>query len=266
MPLLRRQAHPSRFRGQGLRRRAALALVAGVGGAAWLGAPILRRVLTPEPAYEPIPGLDGFRRVASGSVSGGNPALQGIDAPRRPATMDTICAHLFDAPLPEGPVPIAYFSDARCVFCRELSPLLHEIEDSAPVAVTWHEYPLLGPASQRAARATVAAGMQGAQRAFHDRLMGTPFLPNDAYLRELATEAGINPDRLLRDMASDAVTVHLERTARVGRAFGFRGTPALVVGRTAVLGQVSERRLRALVAQERRADAPFPCRRGRVLR
>jgi len=217
------------------------------------------RAITPAPSYEPMPGLPGFRRVASGSVSGGNVALSGIDAPRGTAGMGTICAHLFEAPVPEGHVPIAYFSDARCVFCRTLSPRLHEIEASAPVTVTWHEYPLLGPASRRAAQATIAAGLQGAHRAFHDRLMGTPFLPTDAYLRRLAAGVGIDADRQLRDMTSERVAARLDRTARIGRAFGFHGTPALVVGRTAILGEVSDAQLLALVSQERRAEAPHPC-------
>jgi len=221
---------------------------------------MLRRTLIPAPRYEPLPGLEGFRRIAGGGASRGSPALLGLDGGADPASMDTICAHLFADERPDGHVPIAYFSDARCVFCRAMSPLLHKIEESAPVTVTWHEYPLLGATSRRAAQAAVAAGLQGAYAAFHDRLMGTPILPNEGYLRLLAEDAGIDPDRLMRDMTSDDVAARIARTARIARAFGFNGTPALVVGRTAVLGRVSEARLRSLIAAERRSDAPHPCR------
>jgi protein-disulfide isomerase len=137
--------------------------------------------------------------------------------------------------------------------------MLHEIEDSDPVRITWHELPLLGPASRRAARASLAARRQGAYQVFHDRLMGTPIVPNDAYLRRIATDAGIDGDRLLDDMASDAVTDQLARTARLARLFGFYGTPALVVGRTALLGSVEKWQLRRLIEMEGTSSEPAPC-------
>jgi 2-hydroxychromene-2-carboxylate isomerase len=94
---------------------------------------------------------------------------------------------------------------------------------------------------------------------FHDRLMGTPIVPNDAYLRRIATDAGIDGDRLLDDMASDAVTDQLARTARLARLFGFYGTPALVVGRTALLGSVEKWQLRRLIEMEGTSSEPAPC-------
>ena len=241
-----------------MRRRTALALL-GIGAAVFTLPPLVRRLRAPDLAFEPLPGVPGFRRVSGGNVSGGDPAMVGLDNGPQDIPQQDICTDLFEAGTPPGLVPIAYFSDARCVFCRALSPMLHEIADSDPVRITWHELPLLGPASHRAARASLAARRQGAYRVFHDRLMGTPVVPNDAYLRRIAADAGIDADRLLRDMGSDAVTDQLARTARLARLFGFYGTPALVVGRTALLGSVEKWQLRRLVEVERTAQEPRPC-------
>lgn len=243
-----------------LRRRAALGLLA-VGAAAAILPPVTRWLRTPDLTYQPLPGLPGFRQLAGGGVSGGDPLRVGLDlgSEAGPASSKDICASLFDNPAPEDRVPVAYFSDARCVYCRVLSPMLHEIETDAPIHITWHELPLLGPASQRAAKANLAARRQGAYRVFHDRLMGTPFVPNDAYIRQIAEDAGIDAGQLLRDMDSDEITSTLARTARIARAFGFFGTPALVVGRTAILGTVERRQLRHVIEAELAATDPWPC-------
>ena len=241
-----------------MRRRAILGVLAA-GAALAVLPPVIRRLRAPDLTYHPLPGLPGFRKLSGGDVSSGDPLLIGLDGGAVTALPEDICAGLFDDDTPADHVPIAYFSDARCIYCRILSPILHEIADSAPVRITWHELPLLGPTSRRAAQASVAARNQGAYRTFHDRLMGTPFVPNDAYLRRIAADAGIDADQLLRDMASDAVADSLARTARIARAFGFYGTPALVVGRTAILGSLDKRRLRRLIEAERISADPQPC-------
>ena len=63
-----------------------------------------------------------------------------------------------------------------------------------------------------------------------------------------------------RDMDGAAVSRRLAESAALAGLFGFAGTPALVVGRTVVVGAIGEARLRALIARERR-DGPIPaCR------
>jgi predicted DsbA family dithiol-disulfide isomerase len=242
-----------------MRRRAFLTVLAA-GGFVALVPPVIRRLRTPDLTYQPLPGLPGFRKLSGGDVSGGDPMLIGLDTgTAADSPPGDICTHLFRAGMPPDAVPIAYFSDARCVYCRVLSPLLHEIAETQPVRISWHELPLLGETSRRAAKASLAARRQDAYQTFHDRLMGTPFVPNDAYLRRVAADAGIDADRLLRDMASDAVADDLARTARIAQAFGFYGTPALVVGRTAILGSVDKRQLRRLIEAERTSSEPHPC-------
>lgn len=244
-----------------LSRRASLRLVTGAAviAAAYGAAAGLRRLMEPDLTFEPIAGLPGFRHMAGGPVSAGTLLFAGLEDPEADAlSPGSLCAALFASPRPDLP-QIAYFSDSRCIHCRVLSPLLHALETEGAAAITWHELPLLGQASRLSARAALAARAQGAYDLFHSRLMGSPVLLTPQHLAALAREAGIDPDRLVQDMDGPAVIHQLATTAALARRFGFIGTPALVVGRTAVLGRVERRLLIRLLAAEAAEPGPAPC-------
>ena len=84
-------------------------------------------------------------------------------------------------------------------------------------------------------------------------------MPNTAYIRQIALDAGIDVEQLLGDMQGAEVADTIAGTAGLARRFGFYGTPALVVGRTAVLGNIDERKLRRLIEIEAKMTDPGPC-------
>jgi protein-disulfide isomerase len=198
----------------------------------------------------PLNGVPGFRYLDAGAASGGfsNPFV-GIDAgaEARPGSVDD----LFTAAAAPGDVPVAVFSDYNCVYCRVLTKTVAEEAQADGIAVTWHELPLLGPSSRQGARAALAAGLQGAYLPMHKRLMSTRFRPTPAYVETVATELGLDPARLLSDMEGPDVAAQLEASAGVARLFGIIGTPALVVGRVLVLGNIGRPTLRQLIEMER---------------
>ena len=51
-------------------------------------------------------------------------------------------------------------------------------------------------------------------------------------------------------MESEAVTGQLDRSTAIAAVFGFIGTPSLVIGRTAVMGDVSKQSLLDLIGIE----------------
>ncbi|WGH78606.1 DsbA family protein [Jannaschia sp. GRR-S6-38] len=107
------------------------------------------------------------------------------------------------------------------------------------------------------ARAALAADMQGAYAASHKRLMRGRFVATPEYLKILARDIGEDGNRLLSDIESETVSERLRTTEAVARTFGFIGTPALVGGRTVVVGTVSEDIIATLVEQGRR-EGPLP--------
>jgi protein-disulfide isomerase len=218
--------------------------------------------------FEPLDDPMGFRCIVAGETSGMPSPLLGLDAPDAPdaaipeAVMRAdLCSGLLGEPPAAGVVVIASFSDYNCPFCRVLTKRLSDLESRSggDMRITWHELPMLGPTLISAARAALAADMQGAYAAFHKRLMRGRSVATPEFLALLARDIGVDGDRLLSDMESDAVSDRLRNTETVARIFGFIGTPALVVGGTIVVGTVSEAVIAALVEQERRDGPPPVC-------
>lgn len=197
----------------------------------------------------------GFRRLVGGGASSGaafDPFV-GLDDGEdpTPALDGELCAALFGrSPGRRDAMPMAYFTDHNCLYCRALEPRLALIADE--VALTTHELPLLGPTSVLAARANLAAQAQDAGTAFRKALAAAPAAAaSRASLAALASGIGIDPARLVTDMYAPTTDRALARSRALARVFGIPGTPALVVGRTFVLGAVGEGTLRRLVERER---------------
>ncbi len=219
---------------------------------------------------EEIPGLPGFLRAGGGAVSRRGDFLIGIAPPEGPAAPGPQeiaadpCAALFSPPPPPGVVPIAFFTDYNCPYCRVMTGILARLEadPGAGVRIYRHELAILGAASEMAARGALAARAQGAYDAFHRRLMRSRFLADANYMRALAEGMGLDAGRLLADMTTPETEAELARTKALARLLGINATPGLVVGRIVVVGEISPARLAALIEHERGAPPPQACSGG----
>jgi protein-disulfide isomerase len=208
---------------------------------------------------------EGFRKFVAGETSGGFDPLVGLGtadsievAAQKAAALErvseNICSALYGGLTPTPiQVPMASFSDYYCPFCRVQTKRLADMTSEMPdkIAVAWHELPLLGDSSNLAAKAALAAKRQGAYVAFHERLMTTPFQASPEYLARLSDDIGVDSKKLITDMESAEITRELEKSAALARVFAFVGTPALVIGRTVVQGQISDRMVREIIELER---------------
>ena len=154
---------------------------------------------------------------------------------------------------PDGDVTLVEFFDYQCGFCkRSLKPVMDLLESDAGLRIVWKEFPVLGPVSRFAARASMAAARQGKYLAFHEAVMGAPGkLTEDAVLA-IAARAGLDAARLRRDMEDPSIEAYLDETRRLAGALGVTGTPAFVIGGTLVPGAVGGARLKQLVAEARK--------------
>ncbi|MEC7794404.1 MAG: DsbA family protein [Pseudomonadota bacterium] len=228
--------------------------------AAYPTAKSIKEALTPLPELEPMADPAGFRKANVGPSSSGFNPLVGVgepnDAPALPIeeTRLTICESLFpEATANPGVVPIASFADYYCPFCRIQTKNLAALSTqlAGRVSMHWHELPLLGETSMLAARAALAAKKQGAYVAFQERLMSSPFQATEAYLEALSTSIGVDHAKLASDMNSEAIRAEIQTSSALAQIFGFIGTPALVVGRTVIQGQISNAALKKIVEIER---------------
>ncbi len=149
-------------------------------------------------------------------------------------------------------VQLAYFSDLYCPYCRVLSQRVIALQSELEIDISWHETPIFGDASVRAAKGQVAAGRQGAYEVFHKSLVRTPVQVTDEFLLQRAGTLGLDIAQFQEDYESDETLTALGRSRAIANRFGFIGTPVLIVGRTVVEGQISQTNLRQLIALEAR--------------
>jgi predicted DsbA family dithiol-disulfide isomerase len=224
----------------------------------------------PEIVFEPIDGLPPFRRLSgSGTLSGGTPVdpmFVGLEArPDGEAELtaelrQTLCARTLGDWQPAGPVPVTYFTDLRCPNCVTLERHLDAIRsDPAPlIRQTTREFPVFGPASEEAARAILAASRQDEAEAIRARLRRSAPPRSTAAWLDHATALRLDPVRFRLDFEGADVARQLAEDRAMARILGVPGTPALLIGRTLVIGVQSEGFLRALIAREAE-DGPPVC-------
>lgn len=240
-------------------------VVIGAIGLGYAGLRVLPGLFPETLELEPIAHPPGFRKYVAGETSGGFDPFVGLNMqePAEAAAMreaadrrvrENICATLYGGlDLTGSDVPMASFSDYYCPYCRVQTKRLADMVRSGDigVSVAWHELPLLGESSNLAAKAALAAKRQGAYPEFHARLMRSPFRATPEYLETLAKDIDVDGSQLVEDMNSPETSRELEDSAALARLFAFVGTPALVIGRTVVQGQISDQMIRRIVELER---------------
>ncbi|MDV7142986.1 DsbA family protein [Tropicimonas sp. TH_r6] len=241
--------------------------VAAVGAAAWKYVP---RIFEAPLSFEAMADPEGFRKIEGGKRSAAFDPFFGLspdevdpgEAVTEATVRQDICGALYGGnTVPSGVVRIASFSDYYCPYCRVQTQKLARLEEnsSGGIEVVWHELPLLGETSDMAAKAALAAKRQGAYVLFHKRLMKSAFRPTPEYLRLLSKDIGIDHDQMAADMASASVEEELRTSAALARIFAFVGTPALVVGKTVIQGQISDRTIERLIELEREEGVSATC-------
>ncbi|MFM7343937.1 MAG: DsbA family protein [Tagaea sp.] len=162
-----------------------------------------------------------------------------------------------DAPVagnPRGTVVVVEFFDYRCPYCKRMhEPIRQMLAADRDVRVVRRDLPILGPASIVASRAALASRAQGAARyeAFHDAMMTARGNLDEAGVFRIAREAGLDVERLRRDMEEPRVAALLRRNADLAQALGLTGTPGYAIGEALVPGAVDLATLRSLVAEAR---------------
>jgi hypothetical protein len=209
-------------------------------------APLVGGLFEGELKFTPLKGVDGFRKIDEGAVSSAaiDPFF-GLDNDRIRADklQGTLTDNLHFAK--GAGVPVAEFTDYNCPYCKVLSEHVHALQDAGEITLSLHPLPLLGSDSLDAARIALAVD----DDAFHRRLMSARFRVDADYALQLARDQGRDREAIRARFNSH--DRHIARTQALAEVFGIIGTPALVVGRTLVIGQISERRLAQLIAAER---------------
>ncbi|WP_128923304.1 DsbA family protein [Bradyrhizobium guangxiense] len=157
---------------------------------------------------------------------------------------------------PNGNITIVEWSDYNCPYCRKLEPELRQVvQDDGKVRLVMKDWPILGPVSVTAARSALAAKFQDKYHQAHDAMMGVSSRLTEPRINELLAAAGVDMDRLKRDLAGRGSDIDalLKRNNEQAEAFGFRGTPSFIVGKYRVPGVLSMTEFEQVIADARKA-------------
>jgi protein-disulfide isomerase len=129
----------------------------------------------------------------------------------------------------------------------ELQTLL--AKDSS-LRIIYKEFPILGPQSQTAARAALAAGRQGKFAEFHQALLESNGVSEDE-IKELSGRLRLDYAALQRDMNDPKIIAAIDRNIRLAASLNINGTPAYLIGSRVIPGAIDFDSLITIIKAER---------------
>jgi protein-disulfide isomerase len=158
----------------------------------------------------------------------------------------------------DGDITIVEYFDYNCPYCRSIDPELQQVvHDDGKIRLVLKDWPILGPVSVVAARMALASKYQDKFADAHQALIGVASKLSESRIGELLAGAGIDVDRMKRDLASNAKDIDsiLARNNEQASALGFKGTPSFIVGKFRVPGVLTMAQFEQVIADARKAKA-----------
>ncbi|MEV4435258.1 DsbA family protein [Streptomyces sp. NPDC049555] len=163
---------------------------------------------------------------------------------------------------PDAPVVLVEWADYQCSYCgrftRETQPqLIKKYVDAGVLRIEFRNFPIFGKDSERAARASWAAGKQGRFWQLHD-LLFAEHRKGDALaedkLADLARSAGVaDLEKFRADLGSDEAAAAVKKDQEEGYSLGVQSTPSFLVGGRPLAGAQPLKEFEAAIAQARAA-------------
>lgn len=146
----------------------------------------------------------------------------------------------------DGDVVLVEFFDYACGYCRKSNADVDRLLREDPkLKVVWREWPVLGPDSEKASRASLAAAQAGRFKPFHDALFAAG-RPTAEALAKARAGAGLGAD-----LPAAVADQELARNFELARGLEATGTPTFVVGDQILQGAVGYEALRDAIKEAR---------------
>ncbi|KIX16702.1 MULTISPECIES: DsbA family protein [Paracoccus] len=154
---------------------------------------------------------------------------------------------------PDGNITLTEFFDYNCPHCKTMLPLMSELVRSDPqLRVVLREWPVFGPGSEFAARASLATLPTGNYWRLHAALLGMRARAEEATVMRVVRDLGLDEAAIRTGMQADTVERHITYSHLLGDHMGLMGTPSFICGDEAAFGAMTLEELRALVQRGRR--------------
>ncbi|WP_162140971.1 DsbA family protein [Fodinicurvata sediminis] len=152
---------------------------------------------------------------------------------------------------PDGKLTLVEFFDYQCGYCKQASPGLQQLlERNDEVRLVMMEFPILGEASMKAARAALAARAQDRYEELHWALMSHRGQLDESAIMDIAAEAGLDTERLRTDMGSSRIDEELRNNYRLAENLSINSTPTFVTPSAVIPGALPPDRLEALLEEQ----------------
>ena len=157
---------------------------------------------------------------------------------------------------PQGDITIVEYFDYQCPYCKKISPVLDQVvKEDKKVRLVLKDWPILGDPSGYAARLVLAAKYQNKYEPAHRALIVKVGRLTEAVIDETLAQAGVDVVKAKADLVTNKAVIDalLKRNNEQAEAFGFRGTPAFVVGTFRVPGGLTAEQFKLAIADARKA-------------
>lgn len=133
---------------------------------------------------------------------------------------------------PKGAITVVEFFDYQCGHCREMTPVLeYALKHDKQLRVVFKMFPIFGGASELAAKAALAAGLQAKFYPMHQLLMQTTDY-SQANIMTLAKQVGLDVEKFKTDLQGDTVKATLAANVDLAKQLKLYFTPVLVATNT----------------------------------
>jgi protein-disulfide isomerase len=154
---------------------------------------------------------------------------------------------------PKGDVSVVVFFDYACPYCRQGHADVARLTASDPgVRIVYRDFPVLSPASEEAAMASLSAAQQGRYERFHNSMFESPGKVAHERTIAMVRTAGLDEMRTAKDLAAPVLKAEIKKNLELGRALGLTGTPSYIVGNQILSGAVGYDKLKEAVAAARK--------------
>ena len=131
---------------------------------------------------------------------------------------------------PNGTIKVIEFFDYNCGYCRKASKEVNALITNNPeVKVIFKEVNFVAPTSKYAAKASLAANMQGVYEALHNALLSSEGALTETKIDELAVKSGADLEKLKTDMESEVVKSAIQDNLNLSQELQIRGVPSFIV-------------------------------------
>lgn len=157
---------------------------------------------------------------------------------------------------PKGDVTIIEFFDYQCGYCKKAFPELMKVaEEDKNIRIIFKEFPVLGPASEEAARLALAVHLEHGDKTylkFHTALMEHKGRLTSEVLEGITKDLKLDYNKLSKQAKeSQEITAAIGTARAIAGQLQIQGTPGFIIGGTIVPGYVPAEQLKEIVKTER---------------